>query len=88
MKITKRGIPQGERLWLGSCTKCNSQAEAKQSELKRIQNTQRDGSFSWEVCPVCGEGDKATGYGGMLFYPRKPPMSSSGDQFADREYDR
>jgi hypothetical protein len=70
MKITKKGTPAGERKWVGSCYSCNSEAEAKQSEMTHITSCQREGSFSWEVCPVCGAGDKATGYNGMLFYPK------------------
>lgn len=70
MRITKRGMLPGERKWTGHCWQCNSDAEAEQSEMTHITYDQREGgSFSWEKCPVCGAGDKATGYGGMLFYP-------------------
>lgn len=66
MKITKIGTPEFERLWKGSCRQCGSEAEAKESELTDITYDQREGeSFSWEKCPVCGNGP----YGGMLFYP-------------------
>lgn len=77
MKITKRGTPADERTWLGTCRSCNSEAEAKQSEMTHITHDQREGgSFSWEKCPACGAGDKSTGYGGMLFYPK------TGEQYA------
>lgn len=68
MKITKRGTPQGDRPWKGTCRSCGSEAEATESELTHVQHEQRDGSFSWEVCPVCGVGG-TNGYGGMMFYP-------------------
>ena len=71
MKITKRGTPETEKTWRGSCYSCKSEAEAAQSEMTHITHCQREGSFSWEICPVCSKGDKATGYGGMLFYPVK-----------------
>lgn len=67
MKITKRGTPKTDRIWKGQCRQCESEAEAKESEMTRIVHDQRDGSFSWEVCPVC----KAGPYSGMLFYPSK-----------------
>lgn len=70
MKITHKGVPPGERIWKGECVSCKSRAEATQLELKNITHDQREGSFSWEICPVCNAGN-AKGYGGMLFYPAK-----------------
>jgi hypothetical protein len=71
MKITKQGIVPGQREWAGSCATCNSEAEAKESEMTHIKDDIREGGrFSWEVCPVCGSGNES-GYGGMLFYPSK-----------------
>lgn len=70
MKITKRGTPPDERTWTGGCKNCGSEAEAKQSEMTHITRDW-EGSFSWEKCPVCGAGDEATGYGGMIFHPDK-----------------
>lgn len=69
MKITYVGIPARDRIWVGECNNCESRAEAKQSELNHITNDPRDGSFSWEKCPVCEKGED-TGYGGMLFHPK------------------
>lgn len=69
MEITKRGTLPGERKWRGKCHNCGSEAIAKQSELTKITHDQRDGSLAWEKCPVCGAGDKSSGYGGMIFYP-------------------
>lgn len=69
MKITKRGVPAGQRVWVGICHQCGSEAEANQSELNNITHDQREGSFSWELCPVCGRGND-DGYGGMLFHPK------------------
>lgn len=73
MKVTKVGIVPSSRIWLGSCQRCGSEAEAVEGELTRIRDTQRDGRFSWEKCPVCGAGgsEDAEGFGGMLFYPKK-----------------
>lgn len=66
MKITKQGIPKGDRVWKGHCHQCNSEADAKESELTGITHDHREGgSFSWEKCPVCSAGP----YAGMLFYP-------------------
>ncbi len=77
MKITKQGTPASERVWLGTCRSCNSEAEATESEMTHINYDQREGgSFSWEKCPVCGIGG-ITGYGGMLFYP-KPEIKHGG----------
>lgn len=70
MKITHRGTPATERIWVGTCRGCKSEAEATESEMTHITHDQREGgAFSWEKCPVCGNGDKG-GYGGMLFYPK------------------
>ncbi len=69
MKVTKVGTKPSENLWVGSCGNCGSEAEATQAELKKIQTCQKDGSWVWEVCPVCGAGDNR-GYGGMIFYPK------------------
>lgn len=69
MKITKQGIPPGDRKWIGKCRTCNSEAEATGSEMQNIKYDQREGgSFCWQKCPVCNAGG-ASGYGGMLFYP-------------------
>lgn len=71
MKITHRGTLSAERIWLGTCHGCKSQAEAIESEMTHITHDPREGGkFSWEKCPVCGNGAES-GYGGMLFYPKK-----------------
>jgi len=71
MRITKRGQTDKERLWVGTCRSCRSEAEATENEMTHIKNDQRaDSAFSWEKCPVCGAGGES-GYGGMLFYPKK-----------------
>jgi hypothetical protein len=76
MKITKKGTPASERVWLGTCRSCESEAEATEFEMTHITydrssfGAKREGSFfSWEKCPVCGAGGD-TGYGGMLFYQK------------------
>lgn len=69
MKITKVGTKPSDNMWVGTCGNCRSEAEATQAELKNIQSCQREGSWSWEVCPVCNAGGEK-GYGGMLFYPK------------------
>lgn len=72
MKITKKGKPPSERTWKGSCHSCGSEATATEKEMNHITHDQREGGyFSWEKCPVCNKGEKASGYGGMLFYPIK-----------------
>jgi hypothetical protein len=68
MKVTKVGKPLSARVWVGTCSNCGSEAEAVESELTHITESQREGRFSWEKCPVCGAGDDER-YGGMLFYP-------------------
>lgn len=71
MKITKRSLEDG-RIWIGRCRVCKSEAEAKQSEMTHVTYDMRDNiSFSWEKCPVCEAGEESSGYGGMLFYPKK-----------------
>lgn len=72
MKITKQGINPDSRLWVGICRQCGSEAEGTESEMTHITHDQREGcTFSWEKCPVCGAGASGSGYGGMLFYPKK-----------------
>lgn len=53
MKMTKQGKLPEEIIWKGSCTHCNCEFEAQQSELTSITHDQRDGSFSGEKCPYC-----------------------------------
>lgn len=65
MKITKRGVPNWN-VWEGRCSKCNSEAQATEDELTSIYRCQRNGSHSWEKCPVCGAGPNY----GMLFKPK------------------
>ncbi len=70
MKITKKGTPASERVWLGTCRSCKSEAEATESEMTHVAYDIREGSsYSWEKCPVCGIGS-SSGYGGMLFYQK------------------
>lgn len=72
MKIISRGLPRAERKWRGKCQSCDAVVEATQSEITHEDHCQREHySFSWEACPACGAGDKATGYGGLLMYPVK-----------------
>ena len=73
MKITKQGIPTRNKIWVGKCRSCKSEATAEQYELTNITTDPRavlteKQQFSWEKCPVCGIGND-DGYGGMLFYP-------------------
>lgn len=76
MKILTRGTPPKDRIWLGTCATCKSTAEATESEMKNIRHDTRDGtSFSWEQCPVCHIGNSTSGYGGMLFCPKKYGVS-------------
>ena len=71
MKVTKMGTKPNDKVWIGRCNSCKSEAEATTSELKHITSDFREGGqFSWEKCPVC-EAGSATGYGGMIFYPKK-----------------
>ena len=70
MEITKRRDKKAEKIWKGECRQCGSKANATEDELTHIHNDQRDGSFSWDHCPVCKAGG-STGYGGMIFYPSR-----------------
>lgn len=70
MKVTRVGQIPANRIWVGTCRNCKSEAEAVESELTHITYDQRDGAFSWEKCPVCGVGE-GNGYGGMCFQPSK-----------------
>ncbi len=68
MKVTKRGIPKSERIWIGTCSSCHSEAEALESEMTNITYgglIRDEGPFSYETCPVCGK----TKYNGMMFRP-------------------
>lgn len=70
MKVIKTGTKPEDREWRGTCRSCKSEATATEDEMKHITYDQREGgSFSWEKCPVCNAGG-ASGFGGMLFYPR------------------
>ena len=53
MKITKRGIPPGDRVWKGSCKTCGSEAEATRDEMTHINTDFEGDEYSWETCPVC-----------------------------------
>ena len=71
MKITKIGTKPGDRVWLGHCKKCGSEAEALQSQLHNIVEDMREGTqFSWEKCPVCGTGSLVGNFGSMIFCPK------------------
>lgn len=68
MKITKIGITKSERIWIGRCASCHSEAEALESEMTNITYGglfRDEGPFSYETCPVCG----VTKYNGMMFHP-------------------
>lgn len=67
MKILQKGTLPEKRIWFGYCSNCKSTAEAFEKELIGITHDQREGSFSWEICPVCHCGP----YGGMIFHPEK-----------------
>ena len=67
MKITKQGTPPSDKVWVGKCHSCNSEAEAVQSEMNHISYARDGSSFSWEKCPVCGANNSGSG---MLFYPK------------------
>ena len=70
MKVTKMGTKPNDKVWIGRCNSCKSEAEATTSELKHITSDFREGGqFSWEKCPVCGAGTN-DGFGGMIFYPK------------------
>lgn len=74
MKITYVGTPTKDtREWYGKCKKCNSTAEAVESELEHVTNNPfagpYTGMYAWQKCPVCGAGDDV-GYQGMLFIPK------------------
>ncbi len=70
MRITKTGRDPKKRKWCGECRACGAEADATESEMTHVTIDQREGgSFSWEVCPSCGAGERDAGYGGILFYP-------------------
>lgn len=72
MRITKVGN-KINTIYQGVCYKCDSEAEAVEDELTGLVNDQREGKFSWEICPVCKANTVINGknYGGMLFMPKK-----------------
>lgn len=70
IKITHIGTPANEGIWHGCCQQCKSEAEATASDMTNIVVDHREGeSFSWEKCPVCGDGEN-NGYNWMLFRPK------------------
>jgi hypothetical protein len=71
IEITKRGTPPNEMVWKGRCHKCGSEAKGTQDDMTHIKHDQRDGSYSWEVCPVCKAGESLNGYGGICFHPQR-----------------
>lgn len=54
MKITKKGTLPSERIWVGRCSNCRTEAEAIESELSP-KHDQREGSYAQHPCPLCGE---------------------------------
>jgi hypothetical protein len=76
MKITKRGKLAAERIWVGICHECKSEAEATEDELTNISHHQGENTVSWERCPVCnGDGGSWHNPRGMMFIPKNsnPP---------------
>ncbi len=51
MKILKKGTPETERVFHGSC-RCGTEVEFKQREGK-VTYDQRDGDFIEVACPIC-----------------------------------
>lgn len=62
MKITKKGSLPSERIWVGRCSHCGTEAEATEGELD-TKHEQREGAWANEKCPLCGDQ--------MTFYPKK-----------------
>lgn len=55
MKIVYRGTPPAEKVYVGSCSKCLSELEAKATELTEVPGDPRDGGIDRiTTCPVCG----------------------------------
>lgn len=55
MKIIKRGIPSEDKVWLGTCTNCNSIIEATRRELKFDSFSRPGEDFGRADCPVCNK---------------------------------
>jgi len=55
MRILEAGTRPGERIWTGSCQKCNTVFSARQDELKKITHEdQRNGGVYAHVdCTFC-----------------------------------
>lgn len=65
MKLIKKGIVPEERIWKGTCRRCNSEFEAVQSELQNIESCPREHyEFCHASCEVCETGD-------VILYPVK-----------------
>lgn len=67
MIITKRGEVTFDPIWLGYCSTCGSEGEARQSEL-----VHRSSDEAYHECPVCHEGcnGDAKFKRGMRFIPQ------------------
>lgn len=52
MRVIKKGIPPGEKLYIATCLWCKSEVEFKANEGK-FTDDQRDGSYITVRCPVC-----------------------------------
>ena len=89
MRITKKGRAPSEMIWTGKCQVCNTEFEADGHEIKHQEtNFHEGGAFSWEVCEYCGAGDKSTGFGGVLLYPKTDtPPSPPPNRTRGRESD-
>lgn len=51
MKILKKGVIPGDRLYVGKCHHCSTEVEAKQSELRFTDSLK--GPYGSADCPLC-----------------------------------
>lgn len=54
MKILKRGVGNGDKIYRRTCRECKSRLEFKQKEMT-YHADDRDGDWFSIVCPVCKE---------------------------------
>lgn len=53
VRIVKRGTPPKEKVWAGTCLRCNSLLEARAEDLTYESSYRNEDSYQTE-CPVCG----------------------------------
>lgn len=54
IKMTKRGTPPQEQVYIGCCGSCRSEFECVRADLQHVCDPREPVTYSYIVCTVCG----------------------------------